>query len=44
MTTGTPLSGGGLSPDKKDALVKIVLTAFLAAISVIFGVEIGVVA
>ncbi len=32
---------GGISPDKKDALVKIGLTALLSIISVIFGIEIS---
>lgn len=32
---------GGISPEKKDALVKIGLTALLSAISVIFGIEIS---
>ena len=40
MTIGTQSSSGGLSPEKKDALVKIGLTALLSIISVIFGVEI----
>jgi len=42
MISGTDSSSGGMSPEKKDALLKIGLTALLSAISVIFGVEIGV--
>lgn len=42
MTSGTDLSSGGISPDKKRELLKIALTALVSAISVIFGIEIAV--
>lgn len=40
MTSSTESASGGISPDKRKELVKIVLTALVSAISVIFGIEI----
>lgn len=40
MTSGMDSSSGGISPDKKRELLKIIATALVSAISVIFGIEI----
>ena len=40
MTSSMEPASGGISPDKKRELLKIVLTALASAISVIFGIEI----
>ena len=40
MTSSTGSVSGGISPDKKRELLKILATALVSAISVIFGIEI----